>query len=511
MTKKQVKQKTKAFSGSKPSTFYGEGYYLRGEGSNYGRKDENGNLVFAPYDESAYLPRNRQLAAFLTGVYKPKTALVLGCARAYLVQALRELGVDAKGIDISEWAVNNAPTKIREHLYVGDICDLSRFETGQFDVVTAFDVFEHITVPDLYLALDEAARVCKNTLIIDVPTNPDDLHPDQSCGTDKSHVSVYSERFWTRQFEEREMRLEGKDVYTYPEGNGGATLIFRQEYPLQCEHQGRILNPEPEPVNIVMLSWNQLKLTTMSIETLYKNTDYPFRLIVVDNQSTDGSAEWLNFASKAYPNMNVVHLSELNGGFAEGVNTGLRFIRERKLNAPYTLLLNNDTLFAQKDWLSLMVHALEKDAANGIVTPKLLYPDGRIQYGGASFNENLQPYHIGRFKQAECFNAERELPWGTFACALIRSELLVDGLDAAYKLGAFEDVDFCLKARLNGYKVLYAPQSRVYHYEGATVFTVNKQQYQQQQTANAQLFFNRWGQWVKMNRAAHPELYAEGA
>jgi hypothetical protein len=79
MTKKQVKQKTKAFSGSKPSTFYGEGYYLRGEGSNYGRKDENGNLVFAPYDESAYLPRTGACSVS-TGVYKPKTALVLGCA-----------------------------------------------------------------------------------------------------------------------------------------------------------------------------------------------------------------------------------------------------------------------------------------------------------------------------------------------------------------------------------------------------------------------------------------------
>jgi 2-polyprenyl-3-methyl-5-hydroxy-6-metoxy-1,4-benzoquinol methylase len=119
-----VKQKkAKVFSGSKPSSFYGEGYYLNGEGSNYGRRDEKGNMIFAPYDEASYLPRNRQLAQFIASVYKPKTALVLGCARAYLVQALREQGIDAKGIDISQWAIDNAPKKIREHLYVGDICD----------------------------------------------------------------------------------------------------------------------------------------------------------------------------------------------------------------------------------------------------------------------------------------------------------------------------------------------------------------------------------------------------
>jgi hypothetical protein len=585
MTKKQ---KSKIFTGSKPSEFYNADYYLNGVGSNYGRKDEHGNIVFSPYDEASYLPNNRKLAAFIASVYKPKTALVLGCARAYLVLALRELGVDAKGIDISQWAIDNAPAKIRPHLFVGDICDLSRFKTAAFDLVTAFDVFEHITVPDLYTALGEASRVCKDTLVIDVPIEKDDLHPDQSSGTDKSHVSVYSEQFWINQFTAsnkdkkgnivyhiapaRSFILDGKEVYTYPEGNQGATLIFRKiatmhvynrppiiwhsdgDLPIDftAKATGYAITESEFPptenstvtakkvplVSIIMLNWNGLKFTPNCIETLYRNTDYPFHLTVVDNQSTDGSQDWLNFAAQSYPNMEVVYCNELNSGFADGVNIGLKFLNQTAQTAPYVLLLNNDTIFMQKNWLSLLVAALEKDSSIGIVSPKLLYPDGRIQYGGSTFTPDLQPYHIGRYKNAEGFNVEREVPWATFACALIRRELLfssthpepltpigqnkpvqsiqvngesVIGLDNAYKLGTFEDVDFCTQTRFNGYKILYCPQAKVYHYEGATVFTVNKAHYQQQQQANAQLFYGRWRDWLRMNRNAYPELYTEGA
>jgi GT2 family glycosyltransferase len=513
-TKTHSRPANRKFAGSKPSSFYSEAYYLSGVGSNYGRKDSSGALVFAPYEEQHYLPRNRQLAKFVVDVYKTQSVLVLGCARAYLVQALCELGVDAKGIDISQWAIRNAPEKIKKHLYVGDICNLSRFKSDSFDCVIGLDVFEHIAVPDLYTALNEAQRVCKETLIIDVPLEKDDLHPDQTSGTDKSHISVYSEGFWIKQFIERSFRMDGKDVYT---------IIFRKY--VSPEPDASVAKSEEKlPVDIIVLNYNGLKFTPKCIETLYKNTDYPFKLIVVDNQSTDGSAEYLNFAKQSYPNMKVIFSETLNSGFAEGVNIGLK-----ESTAPYVLILNNDTLFLQRNWLSLLVEALEKDPRNGLVSPKLLYPDGRIQYAGASFTADMQPYHIGRFKNADSFNLEREVPWATFACALIKRELLgldfpyeqidcstgqrtlLAGLDEAYKLGTFEDVDFCTKARFDGWKILFCPQSIVYHYEGATVFTINKMHYSQQQVANANLFYERWREWLRLNRNAYPELYAEDA
>ncbi|MGD6850757.1 MAG: glycosyltransferase [Candidatus Bathyarchaeia archaeon] len=571
-------KRKRVFAGSKPGSFYNADYYLNGVNSNYGSKDASGKILFSPYDEANYLPRNRQLAKFIASTYKPKTALVLGCARAYLVQALVEQGVDAQGIDISKWAIENAPEKIKDRLFVGDICNLSRWKTQSVDCVIGLDVFEHIKVPDLYTAVAEAQRVCKEILVIDVPLGKDDLHPDQSSGGDKSHVSVYSEGFWRKNFESVNLYLDGKDVYGYPDGSMGGTFIFRRNSQL-----ARPVDPKDQPrVDIVMLNYNGLKFTPKCIETLYKNTDYQieqqvltkdgeetrvelgFNLIVVDNQSTDGSADYLNFASQSYPNMKVVYLKTLNSGFAEGVNIGLKHC-----TAPLVLLLNNDTLFTQKNWLSLLVEALQKHPEAGLVSPKLLYPDGRIQYGGASFGADLQPYHFGRFKNAEKCSEFREIPWATFACVLIRRNLffeselsyesrdkkaaslfnnekpmkpwtketfpkelwafaseelkaalnagqtvyyykeLLSGLDEAYKLGTFEDVDFCCKARFNGWKVLYEPACRVYHYEGATVFTLSKAHYSQQQAANAALFYGRWRAWLSMNRNAYPEVYTE--
>jgi hypothetical protein len=89
---------TKKFAGSKTSDFYGEGYFLNGQGSNYGYRNETGKQLFVPYEEQYYLPKNRELAKYIINMYKPKTAMVLGCARGYLVKAFRELGVDCKGI-----------------------------------------------------------------------------------------------------------------------------------------------------------------------------------------------------------------------------------------------------------------------------------------------------------------------------------------------------------------------------------------------------------------------------
>jgi len=495
---------TKVVAGSKTAEFYGEGYFLRAEGSNYGLKDDSGKEIFYPYEEQFYLPMRRGFANYVMHLYKPKTALILGCARGYLVKAFRELGVDAVGVDISKWAIENSPPETREFLYVGDICDLSLFQSETFDVTIAADVFEHIAVPDLFTALDEAARVTHDTMIINVPIEKDDLHPDKSEGTDKSHVSVYSQDFWIKQFEARGLRLDGKKVHTHYEDSKTVTIAFRKWVAPPDQNTSNLKPSERLPVDVIMLNYNGLNFTPKCIETLYKNTDYPFNLIVIDNQSTDGSAEWLDSASQSYPNMTVHFNTRLDSGYAEGINTGLKLSK-----APYVCLLNNDILIAQKNWLSLLVDALEKDPTRGIVSPKLLYPDKRIQYAGATFNQKGYCYHIGRFRPAIMFSLEREIPIATFACVLIKRELLKDGLDEAYLLGTFEDMDFCMKARFEGWKVMYCPQVTLYHYESATQLTRFKDHFAVQQCVNWERFARRWIPWLIINRNAYPEVYEE--
>jgi len=227
LEKKKVKYSSKKkFKGSKNSDFYGEGYFLSAQGSNYGRRDKTGNLLFVPYEEQYYLPRNREVAKHIVQKFHPQRVLVLGCARGYLVKALRALNIDAVGVDISAWAIENAPSDVQDFLYVGDICDLSLWKNKSFDVVVAFDVLEHIRIPDLYKAISETCRVGKNVLL-DVPIADDDLSPDRSNGTDKSHVSVYTPDWWKKQFKKRGLLSTAEHVYSYPEGDKGASITFR--------------------------------------------------------------------------------------------------------------------------------------------------------------------------------------------------------------------------------------------------------------------------------------------
>lgn len=257
-----------------------------------------------------------------------------------------------------------------------------------------------------------------------------------------------------------------------------------------------------QPIDIVTVNFNGLRFTPKFVDSLYRNTVHPFRLIVVDNQSTDGSAEWLEFAKQSYPNMTVYYSEQLNSGFSDGNNQGLKFAKSR-----YVCLINNDVIISQKGWLTELKKCLLKGKKRGIVSPKLLYPDGRIQYAGASFNKKGETFHIGRFKAGNLFNEEREVPTATFACVLIRRELLDGGLDEAYGLGTFEDVDFCCKTRKKGYSVWYCPSVTLYHYESATVWQLPMEQFTLQSQLNFRLFLSRWRDWLLEDMKANPEVY----
>ena len=258
--KREIKYSSdRTFTGSADSEMFGEGYFLRGEGSNYGRAG------FAPYDE-IYLERNTALAnRILTALPHTKSVIILGAARGYLVKAFINEGVKAVGVDLSEWAVENCAKGVEEHMYCGDICDLSLWEDKSFDLAVGLDVFEHIRVPDLYTAMDEGVRVA-TSLIIDVPILPHDNEPDQSHGTDATHVSCYSKTWWIQQFMARGLEPFGQvSEYLYPEKSEhspwpdghdhGATIWFRTPRPIPTEETIPIPVIAPNGKDFKILWW----------------------------------------------------------------------------------------------------------------------------------------------------------------------------------------------------------------------------------------------------------------
>ena len=100
-------------------------------------------------------------------------------------------------------------------------------------------------------------------------------------------------------------------------------------------------------VAIIILNWNGKHLLRTCLSSLFKLTDYPnYKVIVVDNGSTDGSVEYVK---KHFPKADILALDK-NYGYAKGNNEGIKYAL-KKYNPDYVLLLNNDTKIIQKDWL----------------------------------------------------------------------------------------------------------------------------------------------------------------
>lgn len=131
-----------------------------------------------------------RLAGEIVTKLEPESVLDAGCAIGMLVEALVDLGVDAHGIDVSEYAVSQAPEDLRDRVKVGSLAEpLGR----RYDLITSIEVIEHIEEPDLSKALGNLCEATDRILISSTP-----MHYD-----DPTHVSIRQPERWTREFAHR--------------------------------------------------------------------------------------------------------------------------------------------------------------------------------------------------------------------------------------------------------------------------------------------------------------------
>ncbi|MDR5702659.1 MAG: glycosyltransferase family 2 protein [Thermofilaceae archaeon] len=220
--------------------------------------------------------------------------------------------------------------------------------------------------------------------------------------------------------------------------------------------------------SIIIPVHNNLHLTKTCLECIRQNsTGVEYEVIVIDNGSTDGTREFLHIEQKA-GRLRAI-FSDTNLGFAKACNLGAR-----EALGKYVVLLNNDTE-PLKGWLQSLLDVAEGDEKIAAVGAKLLYPDGTVQHAGVAFSPDgfypITPVHIyqGAPGDAPYVNRQREFQAVTAACMLIRKNifLALGGLDETFVNG-YEDVDFCLRARECGYKVVYNPGAVVVHHESKT-------------------------------------------
>jgi GT2 family glycosyltransferase len=242
-------------------------------------------------------------------------------------------------------------------------------------------------------------------------------------------------------------------------------------------------------VSIVMLTYNQLEDTKICVESLIKHTkDIDYELIFVDNGSTkDDTRTYLEELKEEHSNIKTIFNDE-NLGFACANNQGIELSE-----GEYVLLLNNDVILTD-GWLSRMINIAESDDRIGVVAPCTNHASGRqvIKFGGTeeddeeiqNFAKNILLKNAGKW-----ISVNRVIGF----CMLIKRDVLfkVGVLDEMFGPGGYEDYDYCMRVKYEGYDIVIALDTFIFHI-GGKGYSSNDMDYTSLRAKNIELLIDKW-------------------
>lgn len=228
-------------------------------------------------------------------------------------------------------------------------------------------------------------------------------------------------------------------------------------------------------VAVVILNWNRKSDTLECLRSVHelRTMNYELLTVVVDNASTDGSAE----AFRKLKDVVLVKNKE-NLGFTGGNNEGIK--KALELGADFVMVLNNDTTL-DRDLVNELVEVAGSKKEAGIFTPKIYFAKGfefhkdrydrgekgkviwaaggKIDWDNVyGINRGVDEVDTGQYDRIE------EVDFGTGACLFVKREVFekVGMFDNRYFM-YYEDADFCEKAKRNGFKIVYVPTAKLWH------------------------------------------------
>lgn len=217
-------------------------------------------------------------------------------------------------------------------------------------------------------------------------------------------------------------------------------------------------------ISVVIVNWNRRDMLVECLQSLTRQTLPPFEVIVVDNASTDGSAE----AALACQGVHVCLIrNTVNKGFCEANNQGFAVAK-----GGLFALLNNDAV-AEPRWLEELAEAFADSPGVGMAASKILVYDQRdridkvghlIYWDGQNRGRGTGERDHGQYDQVE------EVLWPDGCAAMYRREMIeeIGGFDEEFFAYA-DDAELGLRGRLAGWRAIYRPQARVYHRRGSTL------------------------------------------
>jgi GT2 family glycosyltransferase len=219
---------------------------------------------------------------------------------------------------------------------------------------------------------------------------------------------------------------------------------------------------------VLILAWNGERFLGPCLRALVAQQNAPpYAILVVDNGSTDASA---NLVTRAFPQVGLLRTGT-NLGFAGGNNAGLRAILGDAApgvsgQPEAVVLLNQDTEVAP-NWLAAIAAGLERHPQAGILGCTIVDPAGQIQHTGGMLEP---PTFHGRHHTAPLAD-DAPAEFVTGAAMVIRRSCLeqIGLLDSGFHPAYFEDVDYCYRARAAGFAVICLAAAHLMHHENSSL------------------------------------------
>jgi len=223
-------------------------------------------------------------------------------------------------------------------------------------------------------------------------------------------------------------------------------------------------------VAVVILNWNGREYLKKFLPSVIAHSKDIAEVIVADNASTDSSIEFLQ---QNFPDIRIIE-NRTNGGFAKGYNDALKHV-----DAKYYILLNSD-IEVTENWIEPVIRLMDSDSNIAACQPKLrsYHQPEMFEYAGAAggyIDRYGYPFCRGRvFQNLEedqgQYDDIRDVFWATGACMFVRAELYhrFGGLDEDF-FAHMEEIDFCWRLKNHGYRIVYCPDSVVFHVGGGTL------------------------------------------
>lgn len=209
---------------------------------------------------------------------------------------------------------------------------------------------------------------------------------------------------------------------------------------------------EPARVTFVLVSYGGRELVTRCLELLREHVDQPYRVVVVDSASPDGTGEWL---AANLTGATVLRMPD-NLGFGAGCDLGIA-----QADTEFICLLNADVEVTD-GWLPPLLDFLESHDQVAAVAPLMTNVDGSVQESGSIIGGDGW---CRAWDDEASARVAREVDYASAACLVVRRAafLEVGGFSPDYEIAYFEDVDLALLLRANGWQTWVLPTVSVLH------------------------------------------------